>query len=118
MQQLWCTKRGGAKLSWQRAEGKWSEVGGQRSEVRRQRAARGQRSEVGNQRSEDKRRRAARGQRSEVGGQRSEGSGQGAVGSVLLFSHMVAYGFVHLLLEILNIQNSLDSLVSILYAWN
>jgi hypothetical protein len=31
---------------------------------------------------------------------------------------MVTYGFVHLLLEILNMQNSLDSLVFILYAWN
>ena len=31
---------------------------------------------------------------------------------------MLTYGFVHLLLEILNFRNSFDSLVSILYVWN
>ena len=31
---------------------------------------------------------------------------------------MITYGFVHLLLEILNCQNSSDGLISILYPWN
>jgi hypothetical protein len=31
---------------------------------------------------------------------------------------MLMYGFVHLLLEILNYQNSVDSPISIVYVWN
>jgi hypothetical protein len=30
----------------------------------------------------------------------------------------VMYGFVHLLLEILNYQNNFASLISVLYVWN
>ena len=31
---------------------------------------------------------------------------------------MLTYGFVHLLLEILSIQDSLDSPFAVLYGWN